>query len=94
MQRISEFSGIKLEMGYKEHYTPYVQATYNQVTSIFSLDTGEMIDVLNGEFDDFPYEQRNLVTAWIIIHKRELIENWKKSVENPTSSLQWIKPLQ
>lgn len=94
MQRISEFSGIKLEMGYKEHYIPYVQAVHNQIGATFSLETGEMIEVLEGEFDDFPHKQRSLVAAWITIRKRELLENWNKLATNPKSSLKWINPLQ
>lgn len=94
MQKISEFSEIKIEMGYEENYTPFIQATHHRIHAHFSIDTGEMIDVLKGEFDDFPYKPRSLVTAWIIIHKSELIKNWNQLVKNPQSNLNWIQPLQ
>lgn len=94
MQKISEFSDIKIEMYYEQDYTPFVQATYNQISAHFSIDTGEMVDVLKGEFDDFPYKPRSLVTAWIIIHKNELIRNWNLLEQNPKSNLSWINPLQ
>jgi len=94
MQKISEFSEIKIEMGYEQNYTPFVQATHNRIRAHFSIDTGEMIDVLEGEFDDFPYKPRSLVAAWIIIHKSELIKNWNQLVKNPQSILSRIKPLE
>lgn len=94
MQKISEFAEIKIEMNYEPHYTPFVKATYNRIGAHFSIDTGEMIDVLKGEFDDFPYKPRSLVAAWIIIHKIELIKNWDRLVKNPNSILSQIAPLQ
>lgn len=94
MQKISEFSEIKIEMGYEEYYTPFVQATYNLIRAHFSIDTGEMIDVIEGKFDDFPYKPRSLVTAWIIIHKSELLNNWEKLINNSQIVLSQIKPLQ
>lgn len=94
MRKISEFFEINIEMGYEQNYTPFVQATHHQIRAHFSIDTGEMIDVLKGEFDDFPYKPRSLVTGWITIHRSELMDNWNKLVKNPQSFLNWIRPLQ
>ena len=94
MKVISEFFEIKVGMEYKVRSVPHIQASYDQKKAIFSIDSGEMIEVLKGEFDDFPYKQRCLVTGWMTIHKEALLKNWKKLEEDPNSSLTYIKPLQ
>lgn len=94
MQKISEFFETSLEMGFEQDYTPFIQATHHQISAHFSLYTGDMIDVLKGGFDDFAFKPRSLVSAWIIIHKTELLNHWHQLVENPQTLLSQIRPLQ
>ena len=93
-QPLCEFSRIKIVMEYKPHSFPNIQASYEQKKAIFSIESGKMIDVLNGDFDDFPYKERCLVTGWITIHKDTLMQNWKKLEKDPNCALTYMRPLQ
>lgn len=94
MKIISEFSGIKIGMEYKPRFVPYIQASCDQKKAIFSIESCEMIDVLDGVFDDFPYKERCLISAWMTIHKQALMQNWKRLEIEPSSILVKIRPLQ
>jgi hypothetical protein len=93
MKTISEFYKIRIGMEFQSNQPPNIQASYGQKKAIFSIESGEMIDVINGEFDDFPYDERCLVTAWMTIHKDELMKNWEKLKKDPNIPI-YIAPLQ
>lgn len=70
MPEISRFLGIIIRMFVKEHNPPHFHAFYGDDAAIFSIDTGQMIQ------GEFPRNQATFVTAWAIIHKEELMNNW------------------
>ena len=84
MPTISMFYGILIKMYYDDHNPPHFHAFYNNYTAIFDFE-GEL---LNG---NMPIKQCKLISAWAIIHKEELLANWKLS-EN-SESLFSINPL-
>jgi len=71
MPEISRFLGIIIKMYLKEHNPPHFHAFYGEYDAVFSIDTGQMIQ------GDFPSKKAALVTAWAIIHQKELLRNWK-----------------
>ena len=54
----------------REHNPPHFHAFYGEFAAVFSIDTGQMIQ------GDFPTKKAALVTAWTIIHQKELLKNW------------------
>lgn len=90
---LSEFLDIQVVMTFKERSVPVVEATYESNKGFFSIESAELIDVVGDNVDDFPYKQRCFVSAWIVIHKTELMDDWKQLAENPNSMLSPIRPL-
>jgi hypothetical protein len=93
MRAISEFEGIKIIMEFRPRFVPFVQASCGYINALFSIETTEMIDVINGKIEDFPYKEKSLVSAWITIHQQVLMENWKRLELNPNAFLERIMPL-
>ncbi len=54
----------------KEHNPPHFHAFYGEYVASFSIETGQMIQ------GEFPSKKAALVTAWAIIHQKELLKNW------------------
>ncbi len=54
----------------REHNPPDFHAFYQDYVAVFSIETGQMIQ------GDFPHKKAALVTAWSIIHQKELLKNW------------------
>lgn len=75
MPEVSRFFGIIIRMYSDEHNPPHFHAEYSGMIATFSIETGVMIQ------GDFPSKQAALVTAWAIIHKPQLIENWNELAE-------------
>lgn len=94
MQKISEFHDVQLTMDVSGNRFPEVRAIYNRVTGVFSIESGKLIDVLNGEMDDFPMKQERLITAWILIHRDELLKYWQALLKDKNAKLNRIAPLQ
>jgi len=55
----------------KEHNPPHIHAIYQDVESVFAINTGELTA------GDLPARQCRLVQAWIEIHREELIADWE-----------------
>lgn len=70
MPEICRFLGILIKMFPKEHNPPHFHALHGEFAAVFSIDTGQMIQ------GDFPTKKAALVTAWAIIHQKELLKNW------------------
>ena len=70
MPEISRFLGIVIKMFIREHNPPHFHAFYGGHTAVFSIETGQMVQ------GDFPSKKAALVTAWTIIHQKELLKNW------------------
>lgn len=85
MPTISMFYGIIIKMyNNGEHNPPHFHATYQGYNAVFNLD-GELIE------GDIPRKQAKLISAWVEIHKDELIANWELAItEQP---LYKIEPL-
>lgn len=77
MPTISMFYGIVVMLYYydiKQHNTPHIHVRYQGTKAIFSIETTDMIE------GDLPKKQQKLVTAWMEIHKDELIADWELAV--------------
>ncbi|MCH5599332.1 DUF4160 domain-containing protein [Niabella ginsengisoli] len=77
MPVIAMFYGIIVRMFYydnKEHHVPHVHVEYGEMTAVIQIPEG---NILAGKF---PNDKLKLVTAWIEIHKDELMANWKLAI--------------
>ena len=72
MPTISMFYGILIRMylGKKDHNPPHVHAFYQNQKAIFNIKNANKIE------GKLPQEKEKLVSAWIILHKDELLANW------------------
>jgi len=61
---------IRMYMGIKDHNPPHIHAYYQNSRSTFNIKTGDKID------GKLPQDKEKLVSAWIILHKDELLANW------------------
>lgn len=74
MPEISRFFGIVIKMYYEDHAPPHFHAQYQNFNATFSIRTGQMIE------GTFPPRQSAFVTAWTLLHEKELMSNWKALV--------------
>ena len=72
MPEISRFYGIVLTMYADDHNPPHIHARYAEYKCKVNINTGEVIA------GKFPGKQLKLVQAWLIIHHKELINNWEE----------------
>ncbi|MGK5594084.1 MAG: DUF4160 domain-containing protein [Parachlamydiaceae bacterium] len=86
MPEISRFFGITIKMFYDDHNPPHFHAEYGSYRAIFSIDSGQIIE------GDLPSKKSALITAWTIIHQKELKYNWK--MIKKSGHLKKIKPLE
>ncbi len=78
MPVISMFYGIIIRMFYfdnKEHKLPHIHVEYAEYKAVVEIPGGK---ILAG---DFPNDKMKLVLAWLVIHKEELMANWKLAVD-------------
>jgi hypothetical protein len=75
MPTISMFYGILIRMylGKKEHNPPHIHAFYQEDKAIFDVNTGERTE------GKLPKDKEKLVSAWIVLHKDELLADWELS---------------
>ena len=85
MPEVSRFLGIIIKMFIREHNPPHFHAFYGGDVGVFSIETGQMIQ------GDFPPRKAALVTAWTIIHQKELMNNWNSLLKG--SEAEKIEPL-
>jgi len=85
MPEISRFLGVVIKMFYHDHAPPHFHAEYQNFKATFSIRTGLMID------GKFPSKQSAYVTAWALMHEKELMQNWKALVKGKEASK--VKPL-
>jgi hypothetical protein len=57
-------------LGNKEHNPPHIHALYQGHKGTFAVKTGERID------GDIPGDQEKMITAWIVLHRAELLADW------------------
>ena len=80
MPEISRFLGIIIKMFFDDHAPPHLHAYYQNFKATFSIRTGQMID------GKFPPKQSAFVTAWTLLHEKELMDNWKSLVSGKEAS--------
>lgn len=85
MPEISRFYGIIIKMFSDEHNPPHFHAEHAGRKATFSIETGQMIQ------GNMPQNKAALVTAWAIIHKKDLMKNWETLAEG--SGAEKISPL-
>ncbi len=86
MPEISRFFGIIIKMFFRDHNPPHFHAEYQSYKAIFSIETGQMIQ------GDIPQKKSALITAWTIIHNKELMKNWNALVEGcPATTIDPLK---
>ena len=73
MPTISMFYGIVIRMyqGKREHNPPHIHAIYQDDKAIFDIRTSERTD------GDLPKDKEKLVSAWIVLHRDELLADWE-----------------
>jgi hypothetical protein len=80
MPTISMFYGILIRMylGKKEHNPPHIHAYYQSEKAVFDIRTGEKLE------GSIPTDKEKLVSAWIIVHKEDLLADWELSQHGET----------
>lgn len=76
MPVIATFYGIVVMMYFldkKRHKRPHIHARYQSDEAVIGIPGGE---VLEGKL---PPPKMKLLLAWVEIHKKELMEDWKKA---------------
>jgi hypothetical protein len=76
MPTISTFYGILIRMFFNDHGPPHFHARYGEFEATIDLVT---LEVSQGEL---PSRALRLVQEWAMIHKEELLEDWRLCREN------------
>ena len=74
MPTISMFYGIIIMMYYldnKQHKLPHIHVKYQGEESVVSIPDGTLLE------GKLPSSKMKLLTAWIEIHKEELMADWE-----------------
>ena len=85
MPEISRFFGIIVYMHFNDHNPPHFHIKYSNFKAIIAIDN---FTIIEGEIPPRVY---SLVIKWASIHKKELLNNWKKLIK--TGKFTKIKPL-
>lgn len=74
MPAISMFFGIIIRMfNNGEHNPPHFHASYQDYNATFDMDG----NITQGSM---PKKQTKLISAWVEIHKEELLANWELAI--------------
>ena len=71
------FYGIVIIMYYydtKQHNLPHIHVEYGSDSAVITIPEGNVIE------GSLPANKLKLVSAWIEIHKEDLMQNWKLAV--------------
>ena len=73
MPTISMFYGILIRMylGKKEHNPPHIHALYQDHRALFNIKTNKIME------GKLPSDKEQLVAAWIVLHRDELLADWE-----------------
>lgn len=77
MPVISMFYGIIVSMYFldnRQHKMPHIHAKYQDSEAVLSIPEGELLD------GSLPPAKLRLVSAWIEIHRDDLMANWELAV--------------
>jgi len=78
MPSLSMFYGIIIYMYYMDnnkHHKPHIHAIYQDDEVIIEIPNGEILE------GNIPKSKMKLVSAWVELHKDELIADWKLAIE-------------
>lgn len=78
MPTISMFYGIVVSLYFydnKQHNLPHIHVRYQNTKAIFNIETCEIME------GNLPNKQQKLVSAWMEIHKEELIADWELAMD-------------
>ena len=78
MPIISMFYGIVISLYFydnKQHNLPHIHVRYQDTKAIFNIETCEIIE------GNLPKKQQKLVSAWMEIHKDELLADWELALD-------------
>jgi hypothetical protein len=76
MPTISTFYGILIRMFFNDHAPPHFHARYAEFKATIDLGT---LEVMQGQL---PSRALNLIQERAMIHKEELLEDWRLCCEN------------
>lgn len=85
MPTISVFYGILIRMFYNDHPPPHFHARYGEFEATVDIGT---LEVIEGQL---PRRALNLVREWAMMHREELLEDWRFCRENTAPAK--IEPL-
>lgn len=85
MPQISRFFGIIIAMYFNDHNPPHFHAKYGDDEALISIKD---FSIMEGQM---PSRALGMVIEWAYLHQQELMDNWKKAIEN--QSLEKIEPL-
>ena len=74
MPVISSFYGLIIYMYYldnKQHKFPHIHVKYQEYEAIYKIPYGDILD------GSLPLGKAKLVSAWIELHKDELMADWQ-----------------
>ena len=80
MPEVSRFYGIIIRMYVDEHNPSHFHAYYGNYTAAFDIKTG------NVSYGKLPRKQTALITAWTLIHQKELLKNWNELMSGGESN--------
>jgi hypothetical protein len=86
MPTLSFFYGILIRMYWRDHNPPHFHALYGNEEVLITIAT---LEVLEG---GLTRRAQALVLEWASLHRRELMEAWKRCSSNQTPQL--IEPLE
>lgn len=76
MPTISVFYGIVIRMFYNDHAPPHFHARYGDSEATINIRT---CNIIEGEL---PGRALKLVQEWAMIHREELMEDWRRCRQN------------
>ena len=85
MPAISAFYGILIRMFFNDHPPPHFHARYGEFEATVDIGT---LEVIAGQL---PRRALILVREWAMMHREELMEDWRFCRENTTPTK--IEPL-
>jgi hypothetical protein len=71
MPTISAFYGILIRMFFNDHLPPHFHARYGEFEATINIET---LQAMEGQL---PPRALNLVQEWAMMHKEELLGNWR-----------------
>jgi hypothetical protein len=73
MPELCRFLGISIKMQYDDHAPPHIHIWHGgRYRAKVDIRTGEVLE------GDLPRAQLACVTAWLILHQREIASAWNK----------------